>query len=231
MQDGPKGGIPPGLIATLAARMRERPNDAAGWMLLGRGYAALGQPGQAAKALKRAVDLSTAQNNLTATLLSDYGEAALQGEGTESQDASNAFARAQALDPKDMKARYYLGLIAATHGKTQEALQLWQSLLADAPPNAPWRQNVVDQVAALNAAAVNAGAAQAPDVQAMVAGLAARLQDNPNDLPGWQRLLRAYAVLGDREKLQAALAQANAIFASNAAAKESLAVAAAGQAR
>ena len=46
----------------------------------------------------------------------------------------------------------------------------------------------------------------------MVAGLAARLKDNPNDAPGWQRLIRAYSVLGERAQAQDALATARKTF-------------------
>jgi cytochrome c-type biogenesis protein CcmH len=42
----------------------------------------------------------------------------------------------------------------------------------------------------------------------MVAGLAARLKSNPDDGAGWQRLIRAYAVLGDKHKARGALAEA-----------------------
>ena len=35
--------------------------------------------------------------------------------------------------------------------------------------------------------------------------LAERLEENPNDLNGWRRLLRAYRVLGEKEKAQMVL--------------------------
>jgi cytochrome c-type biogenesis protein CcmH len=41
----------------------------------------------------------------------------------------------------------------------------------------------------------------------MVEGLAARLQAAPDDAAGWQRLGRAYRVLGEKEKAEAALAR------------------------
>src|SRR5580765_2477317 len=43
----------PGLVATLARRMPDRPGDLEGWTLLARGYGALGMPDQAAKAYER----------------------------------------------------------------------------------------------------------------------------------------------------------------------------------
>jgi cytochrome c-type biogenesis protein CcmH len=53
----------------------------------------------------------------------------------------------------------------------------------------------------------------APDPKAMVAGLAARLKENPDDPAGWQRIIRAYAVLGERAEAQTAAGQARKIFA------------------
>ena len=49
----------------------------------------------------------------------------------------------------------------------------------------------------------------------MVARLADRLKQNGNDLDGWQRLLRAYMVLGERDKAQAAAAEARRALASD----------------
>jgi cytochrome c-type biogenesis protein CcmH len=49
----------------------------------------------------------------------------------------------------------------------------------------------------------------------MVAGLAARLKADPNDAMGWQRLIRAYHVLGDDTKAKEALATARKTFAGN----------------
>ena len=106
-------------------------------------------------------------------------------------------------------ARYYLGLAYAARGQNMMAQALWESLLAEAPPNAPWRGELIDRLAALKAAG-----GQAPDISAMVAGLAARLKTQPNDLQGWERLIRAYTVLGDSDKAHAALADARKTFAS-----------------
>ena len=45
-------------------------------------------------------------------------------------------------------------------------------------------------------------------IQSMVERLAGRLKRNPDDLAGWQRLVRAYEVLGNREKAKNARARA-----------------------
>jgi cytochrome c-type biogenesis protein CcmH len=49
----------------------------------------------------------------------------------------------------------------------------------------------------------------------MVAMLEARLKADPNDAPGWVRLVRAWHVLGEDDKARAALATARKTFAGN----------------
>ena len=124
-------------------------------------------------------------------------------------EAEAAFGRALAVDPKDMAARYFLGLAAAARGEVSKALALWQSLLSDVPANSAVHQDLVDRIASLSASGGGT-----PNIGAMVAGLAARLKANPDDSAGWQRLIRAYAVLGDKEKARAALSDARKALAA-----------------
>jgi cytochrome c-type biogenesis protein CcmH len=72
-----------------------------------------------------------------------------------------------------------------------------------------------------SAADIAAAAKLEPDqqndmIRSMVARLADRLKQNGNDIEGWQRLLRAYMVLGERDKAQAAAADAKRALASDA---------------
>jgi cytochrome c-type biogenesis protein CcmH len=59
-------------------------------------------------------------------------------------------------------------------------------------------------------------AAGAPDPRQMVAQLEARMQQDPNNLAGWARLIRSYAVLGMPDKMRAAQDQARQIFKGKA---------------
>jgi cytochrome c-type biogenesis protein CcmH len=52
-------------------------------------------------------------------------------------------------------------------------------------------------------------------IRGMVARLADRLKENSNDIEGWQRLLRAYMVLGERDKAQSAASDARRALASD----------------
>ncbi len=193
----------PGLIAALSQRMRERPRDLTGWTLLGRGYLSLNDPQQAAVAFQTASELAPPQAK--PQLLSAYGEALTLAAGTVTPEAEAAFRVALAGQPKDFAARFYLGEAYAGRRDATHALALWQGLLADSPANAPWRAELVDRMAALRATMGGA-----PDIGQMVEGLAARLRVAPADVSGWQRLVRAYAVLGQEAKARSALAAARA---------------------
>jgi cytochrome c-type biogenesis protein CcmH len=66
-------------------------------------------------------------------------------------------------------------------------------------------------------------------VRGMVAGLAGRLQQSPDDPAGWVQLVKAYAVLGDTEKRDAALKSARARYAGKPQVLDALSAAAATQ--
>lgn len=216
---GPQQNDIPSLIAALSVKVRERPNDITGWILLGRGYLTLNDPGDAAKAFGEAIAVANAQHRRDAALYSAYGEALTRASaGAVTPDAEAAFRTALAIDPKDFASRYYLGFAYAERAQAQQALAMWNALLADAPANAPWRRELIDRMAMLRATSGGA----APDISAMVEGLAARLKSKPKDLAGWQRLIRAYSVLGERDKANSALATARENFRNNASAMAAL---------
>jgi cytochrome c-type biogenesis protein CcmH len=50
-------------------------------------------------------------------------------------------------------------------------------------------------------------------IRQMVEGLAQRLEEKPDDLEGWLRLIRAYQVLGEPEKAAEALKKAEPLAA------------------
>ena len=65
-----------------------------------------------------------------------------------------------------------------------------------------------------------AAAKQSPDqqtamIRGMVDGLAARLKQDGSDLDGWVRLVRSYKVLGEPDKAQAAIGDAQRALAND----------------
>lgn len=194
-----------GLVAELVTRVRTDPQDLTAWTLLGRGYLTLGDPSDAASAFRRAIPLTPPAER--ATVYSAYGVAlTMANSGAVPPEAEAAFQSALKTEPTNEAARFYLGFAYAGRRETDKALAIWQGLLDDAPANAPWRGMLTDRIATLRAQAGGG----TPDVTTMVGRLAARLKSEPHDPDGWQRLIRAYAVLGETDKARSALADAHA---------------------
>ena len=102
-------------------------------------------------------------------------------------------------------------------------------MLAKAPPDAPWRAPVQAALArvggssapalsddAVAAAKEMSGTDRDAMIHGMVERLAARLKQNGDDIDGWLRLVRAYMVIGDRDKARGALAEARQAVANDA---------------
>jgi cytochrome c-type biogenesis protein CcmH len=206
-----------GLVPFLIQRVRQYPGDARAWRYLAEAYMTAKDPRDAAKAFAKVIELTGRGD---AALDAAYGEALASG-GDVPPEAEKAFAAALAVDPTSAPARFYLGLAKASHNDRAGAIQLWQSLLADIPVTAPLHQILVDRIAVLTSQSGGA-----PNPRAMVDMLAARLKADPNDALGWVRLMRAYTVLGEKEKALQALASARKAFAGNADAQTAFTTAA-----
>jgi cytochrome c-type biogenesis protein CcmH len=169
-------------------------------------------------------------NGETATRRSDLGEAmAAAAGGVVTSEAKAELERAIALDPNEVKARYLVGLAAEQDGRKADAADIWRGMLANAPADAPWRPLVQAALSRVGVAAPKlsddtiAAAKEMSEgdrntmIRGMVERLATRLKDNGDDVEGWLRLVRAYIVLGEREKARGALNDARQATAKDAA--------------
>jgi len=110
----------------LAARMREKPDDAEGWMMLGRAYRALERFDEAADALGKAVAL----NPGNADLLADLAETlALRNGRTLAGQPTKLLERALKLDPDNDKALALSGSAAFERKDYKAAIRHWEALL------------------------------------------------------------------------------------------------------
>ncbi len=236
------------LAVRLADRLEKTPDDLEGWLLLARTYLSLERYAKAAKGYEQALRLDPGDADLTGA----YGESlTLAADGIVTPTAQTAFEGLLRRNPKDIRARYYIGLASYQKGDRSEVLDLWTALIADSPANASWlpivRSRAEDAARALGldaasvlpnplpatagttaaktttargptSADVAAAAAMSPEdraemIESMIEGLAARLEENPREFDGWLRLIRAYSVIKQQDKARAALDQALAIFA------------------
>jgi cytochrome c-type biogenesis protein CcmH len=208
-----------GLIAQVEAFLDKNPEDGRGWEVIAPVYLRLGRVDDAVKARRNALRL----NGETAERTTALGEALVAASnGVVTKDAKAAFDRAVALDPRDVKARYFLGIAAEQDGEPNGAAAIWRGMLAEAPPDAPWADFVRQALARVEGAAPSRGpseedVAAASDlgpeqrsvmIRSMVERLAARLRKDGSDIEGWLRLVRSYVVLGDRDNARSAADEA-----------------------
>lgn len=221
------------MIAQVERHLEANPKDARGWEVLAPIYLRLGRFDDAVRARRHAIDYGgdTAQRE------ADLGEALVAAaNGVVTADAKQAFDQAATKSPDDPKARFYLGLAAQQDGDTDKAADIWQKLLKDAPPGAPWTTAVQQALASAGrtapsgpntatapgpnsedvAAASKMGEAERGEmVRGMVARLAERLKTDGSDVESWLRLVRAYVVLGERDKASEAVGNARRALAND----------------
>jgi cytochrome c-type biogenesis protein CcmH len=223
------------LVAQVEAHLARDPSDGRGWEVLAPIYLQMGRVDNAVAARRNALRLLGA----TAAREANLGEALIvASNGIVTEEAKAAFERALKLDQNDERAQFFTGLAAEQEGKREQAAAIWRALLAKAPPGAAWigfvRQALarVDDRAPLPAGEARpappmagpseqdmaAAADMTPQqrgemIRGMVDRLAERLKQDGSDLDGWLRLVRSYAVLGDRDKARAAAAEARRALA------------------
>lgn len=205
---------PPEIAAVLREATSKRPTDAEGFRLLGLAENASNNPIAAVKALRRAAELAPERPDVWMML----GQAQVAAAGGKvNAPARASFERLLALVPGDPTARYFLAGAKSDAGDTAGAIADLQRLAADLPAGDERRAQVEATIAGLQGKPrLAADPGQMAMIQGMVSGLAARLQANPEDPEGWVRLVRAYAVLGDAAKRDAAYATARAKYAGQA---------------
>jgi cytochrome c-type biogenesis protein CcmH len=144
------------MIDKLAARMKERPDDAEGWLMLARSYSVLGRFGEAIPAYQHAAALQPANP----VVLADYADALAASKGSVDNPESVALVeRALAADPVQPKALALAGTIAFDRGDFQGAIVRWQKMADVLPANSEMLKQVQASIAeARERAGASAGA-------------------------------------------------------------------------
>ncbi|HZR68706.1 MAG TPA: c-type cytochrome biogenesis protein CcmI [Burkholderiales bacterium] len=133
-----------GLVARLAARLKEHPEDAEGWTMLGRSYAVLGRFREASDAYANAA----ARQPQDSQLLADYADALAMAQGRRLDgEPEKIIARALALDPENVKANMLAGTVAFNKGDYAKATAHWERVLVRVPPDSELAQQVRGAIA------------------------------------------------------------------------------------
>ena len=214
------------LVAQVEAHLEKNPTDGRGWSVLAPVLVRLGRYDDAVRALRNSITY----NGDSAERRSDLGEALMgSAGGVVTTEAKAEFERAIAQNPDEPKAGYFLGLAAEQDGRSTDAAAIWRAMLAKAAPDAAWRPLVQAALVRVGGPAPpalsNETMAAAKDmneadsgamIRGMVDRLATRLKQNGDDVEGWLRLVRAYMVMGNRDKAVGASSDARQAVANDA---------------
>ena len=140
-----------GMVEGLEARLKDNPNDLAGWMRLGRAWAVLRQWAKAAAAYKQALRLQPKE----ARALEGFIAARLRSLPPRNPlppDLRDAVSRLAKVRPGHPLALYFGGVIAAESRDFKGALAQWRTLLAKLPANSPLAPVLKRRIAALEKA-------------------------------------------------------------------------------
>lgn len=221
------------LIAQAEAHLSRSPDDGRGWSILAPIYLRLGRVDDAINAYRKAIALL---GNDVDRLIG-LGEALIiKANGQVTEEALALFEDAGKIDPKDVRPPLMKARALLQAGKKDDAIGVLQIILNSSSEDALWRADIEQTIANLKSgtngaapATASGGPAVKPrgptaeDIEAaaaldeqgrkdmirsMVDNLAEKLRNNPADVDGWERLLRAYAVLGESDNVNEALGNA-----------------------
>ena len=212
-------------VARIEAHLVANPSDGKGWAVLAPVYLRQGRSHDAARAFAAAIRAGEGAAELHAGL----GEALmLAAGGVVTAEARGSLAKALEVDPANARARFFLAIAKEQDGDAAGAAAGIRTLLAEAPPGAPWVAAVRQRLEALDPEAARRSIADLPGderyaaIRAMVDGLAARLAEEGGDLAQWSRLIRSQLVLGERKAASESIARARARLADVPAAAPEL---------
>ena len=147
------------LVETLAQRLKARPDDAEGWVLLARSYHALGRFPEAADAYAHATALVPDD----AGLLADYADVLAMTHGRKLAGEPAALAaRALSLDPNHKKALALAATAAMEARDLDRATGLWKRLRAQYPEESEDAKQVTSIIAEVES--MKGGKAPVPKV-------------------------------------------------------------------
>lgn len=131
------------LVAKVEERLRANPGDGRGWDVIAPVYMKSRRYQDAAEAYKNATRIL----GVSASRLSGYAEASiLANNGIVSETANRAYEKALTLDPRLLKARFWLAMAKEQDGRFGEAATAWREMLKHGSEDARWRPVVIERL-------------------------------------------------------------------------------------
>ncbi|MEQ8294363.1 MAG: c-type cytochrome biogenesis protein CcmI [Roseovarius sp.] len=223
------------LMEKLRETVEQRPDDQRGLQLLVRNEAALGDLKAAYAAQRQLIEVKgDAATAAHYALLTDLMVSA--AGGYISREAEEAIRAALELEPREPRARYYLGLYYMQVDRPDAAFRTWRTLLEESRPGAPWVPLIrsrIEEVAwragveyqlpemeeapgpsaeDVEAAGEMSDAERGEMIRGMVTRLSERLASEGGTAEEWARLIGAHGVLGETEQARAIWQEAQQVF-------------------
>lgn len=122
------------MVDSLAQKLKQNPDDAEGWIMLGRSYNAMRRYSEAADAYAHAVELMPGN----AQVLTDYADILAMKNGRNMVGEPEKYIQqALQIDPNNMKAVALMGTAHFQRKNYAAAIEAWQKILAMVPPDSP----------------------------------------------------------------------------------------------
>jgi len=131
------------MVARLAAKLKENPDNQQGWLMLARSYQSLGRYGEAAEAYGK---VETVIND-DPELLANYAETlALANGRVLSGKPRQLVERALQIDPAHGHSLFLAGAAAMEAGENKKGITYWEKLLPQVEPGSDIEQMLVDGI-------------------------------------------------------------------------------------
>ena len=136
-----------GMVERLAQRLEKDPNNAEGWQMLGRSYAALQRMPEALAAYKKALALNP--NN--APLLVDYADLLAFENKSIKGEPIRLVQKALQIDPNNLKGLALAGTASFETGDYKKAEEYWSKAKGLVPADSEFARGMNENIAAARA--------------------------------------------------------------------------------
>lgn len=223
------------LMDELRTVLADRPDDVSGLTLLARNEARMGNFVAAREAQEHLISVK-GDDATAADLAATIETMTFTAGGYMSPEAEAYLRRLLELEPQNGFGRYYLGLFHAQSGRPDRTFPVWQRLLAESRPDAPWVQIIRAELPGIAAGAgvvyqpqdlrgpdgdtIAAAEGMSPEdrqemIQGMVEGLSSRLAEDGGSPEEWMQLVRALTVLGQEDRARLIYNEAKQVYGEN----------------
>jgi cytochrome c-type biogenesis protein CcmH len=132
------------MVDKLATRLAAQPNDAQGWLMLGRSYMVLGRFKEASDTFAHLAQL----HPNSASVLADWADALANAtDGKVSGEPEKLVAKALAVEPDNVKALALAGTAAFEQARFNDAITLWEKMASRVDPQSETGQSAQTMIA------------------------------------------------------------------------------------